>query len=367
MAVQQQPQRPRITFVTEQQVGLRTYSENLRRFAEHDDRIEGRWTPITYVDEHGLLERLTFLPRGLIGSLRGRLQVRRALHHPADACLFMTQTPVALGGRLARKRPYVVMVDDTPILLDTMGEHYGLRAEKPGPLATVKRRINSIGLRRAHRVLPMSQWARRSLVDDYGVHHERAVVLATGIDLVQWTPDTEPHTGPMRILFVGGDFDRKGGQVLLSAFDRLPSGSAELHVVTRSTLDAHDGVVPHYGMEPNSPELIALFRSCDVFVLPSRAEAFPNVVIEASASGLASIVTSVGAMDEMVVHGETGYVIDVDDSVELARLLQQLAEDPDLRSRLGAAARERAEQCFDGRRNSAAVVDHLIAAAKSAR
>jgi glycosyltransferase involved in cell wall biosynthesis len=359
--------RPRVTFVTEQQVGLRTYSENLRRFADHDDRIEACWAPVTYVDEHGWLERMSFLPKGVIGSLRGRIQVRKAMRLPADACLFLTQTPVALGGRVARKRPYVIMVDDTPVLLDTMGEHYGLRPDKPGPIATVKRRISSIGLRRAYRVLPMSEWARRSLIDDFGVHHERAVVLATGIDLEQWTPDTTAHEAPMRILFVGGDFERKGGSVMLAAFDRLLRGTAELHVVTRSTLVAHDGVVPHYGMQPNSAELIALFRSCDVFVLPSRAEAFPNVVIEASASGLASIVTSVGAMDEMVVHGETGYVIDVDDDAELARLLQLLADDPALRSQLGAAARRRAEQCFDGRRNSAVVVDHLLAAANAAR
>jgi glycosyltransferase involved in cell wall biosynthesis len=194
---------------------------------------------------------------------------------------------------------------------------------------------------------------------------DRAVVVPTGIDLEAWTPGPKRADGPMRILFVGGQFDRKGGAVLLEAFDHLDRGSAELHVVTRSTLEPRPGVVVHYGVQPNSPEIIELYRSADVFVLPSLAEAFPNVVVESCASGLPTIVTDVGGMSEMVVDGETGYVIAPGDAGRLAEVLRLLVIDPATRARLGAAARVRAEAIFDGRKNAATVVDQLLEAVLS--
>jgi glycosyltransferase involved in cell wall biosynthesis len=278
----------------------------------------------------------------------------------------MTQTPVALGGPLARRRPYLVMVDDTPILYDRMAEHYDERPDRFGPLRRFKHRINVTGLRGAAYVVPMSKWARASLVDDYGVEPSRIDVIPTGIDLEAWKPGSSPGDGPLRILFVGGHFDRKGGPVLLEAFRRLPAGSAELHLVTRTPLPTEPGVHTYHDLQPNMPELVELFRSCDVFVLPSLAEAFPNVVVEACASGLPAIVTNVGGMAEMVVDGESGFVIAPNDGERLEQLLRRFAEDPAERSAMGAAARARAKEMFDGRTNARRVVDRLLEVAPRA-
>ena len=277
----------------------------------------------------------------------------------------MTQTPAALGGRAPRGTPYVIMVDDTPILFDQMAEHYDEPPDRFAALRKFKHRINIEALQGAHAVLPMSEWARRSLIDDYGVDPARARVVPTGVDLDQWTPGEHHHDGPLRVLFVGGHFDRKGGSTLVEAFDELEPGSAELHIVTRSNLPERPGVHVYTGMQPNAPELIELFRSSHVFVLPSKAEAYPNVVVEACAAGLPCIVTDVGGMSEMVVEGESGYVIRPDDTERLAQLLGQLARDPEARRRMGHAARERAVDMFDGRKNAARVVDILIEAADS--
>ncbi len=355
----------RVTFVMEQQVGLKSYSDNLRRFMDRDTRLEPSWAPITYEDPGGIIERLPLLPASVRGPLRGRAQVRRALRNTtADACLFLTQTPVSLGGRLARRRPYVVMVDDTPELYDKMAEHYGESSGGAGPIAVFKHRISAKGLRGAHRVLPMSNWARSSLVADYGVDPDRISVIPTGIDLEVWRPRVEPHDGPPRILFVGGHLERKGGPILLEAFGRLPPGSAELHIVTRSELPSTQGVHVHRGLQPNSPELIELFARSDIFVLPSLAEAFPNVVVEACASGLPAIVTDVGGMAEMVVDGETGFVIPPQDVDELERRLRLLVSDAELRATMARASRARAEKLYDGRTNAGLVADCLLDACR---
>lgn len=351
---------PRVTFVMEQQVGLRTYSDNLRRFVDLDERIEPVWAPITYYQPGGLLERLPLVPSSLTGSIRGWLQVRRALRARADATCFLTQIPLALGGRRSRQRPFVVMMDCTPAQLDRMAADYEMAPRSNRLLATIKHRVNAAGLRAALRVLPMSAWVRSSLIDDYGVDPERTLVLAAGVDLDLWRPASERGEGPMRILFVGGDFRRKGGTDLLEAVDALPPGSAELHVVTRSDVPEQPGVHVHRGLEPNCAELVALFASCEVFVLPSRAEAFPNVVMEACASGLPCIVTDVGAMATMIVEGESGYVVQPGDVAHITSLLASLCDDPETRRKMGDAARRHAEANFDGRANARTVVDLLL-------
>jgi len=82
-----------------------------------------------------------------------------------------------------------------------------------------------------------------------------------------------------------------------------------------------------------------------VFVLPSRFEGMPNALLEAMAAGLAVVVTdaSPGPL-EVVEHGVSGLVVPSDDPEALAAALERLAGDPDLRSRLGAAARDTLRQ-----------------------
>jgi glycosyltransferase involved in cell wall biosynthesis len=364
--------RPTVAFITEQHVGLRTYSENLQRFVDKDERIRAEWEPITYEGAPRWWDRRP-VPGPIRAALRGRDQTLVAIRRiRPDACLFMTQTPAALGGARARRRPYVVMVDDTPILYDRMASHYDQSRDRFPPLKMWKHRMNVAALRGAHVVLPMSEWARQSLIDDYGVAPNRTIVIPTGVDLTVWTPRTgqsrgaEASSGAMRVLFVGGHFERKGGKVLLSAFERLPPGTVELDLVTRTDIAASQGVRVHNGMQPNTPQLIALYQSSGVLVLPSEAEAYPSVIVEACATGLPCIVTRVGGMPEMIVDGESGFVIEPRDDSALADMLARLAADPELRARMSGAARQRAEELFDGRANARQVIDLLLDAAAAA-
>lgn len=355
----------RVSFVTEQHVGLRTYSENLRRFIDEDERLVPSWRPLTYHQEGGVVERFRFLPSAIRAFTRGRLQVRKALSDTApEAVLYLTQVPAAIGGRPVREVPYVVILDDTPVLYDAMCHHYGEGPTRLAPLRWWKHWVNTRALRAAVGLYPMSTWARRSLLDDYGVDESKVHVLPTGIDLDAWRAGDGSDDGIVRILFVGGNLQRKGGDDLVAAFQRLEPGSAELHLVTRTDVESSTGIHVHHDMEPNSERLRALFRSSDVFVLPSRAEAFPNVVVEASASGLPAIVTRVGGMEEMVVDGVTGYVLDAGDIDALSDRLRDLVEDADTRSRMSVAARQLAEERYDGRRNAEVIATALVAAAR---
>jgi glycosyltransferase involved in cell wall biosynthesis len=90
------------------------------------------------------------------------------------------------------------------------------------------------------------------------------------------------------------------------------------------------------------PYVDALFASCDVFALPSRLEGFGLVYVEAAMYGVPSIATRVGGVPDAVQDGRTGVLIAPDDVGGLREALIRMRTDPDLRTRLGAAARHRA-------------------------
>ena len=91
----------------------------------------------------------------------------------------------------------------------------------------------------------------------------------------------------------------------------------------------------------------ALLRAADIFTLPSHREGMPRSIVEAMLSGLPVVATDIRGSREEVVDGETGYLVPLGDVAALARALERLARDPDLRRSLGAAGRARALDLHD--------------------
>jgi glycosyltransferase involved in cell wall biosynthesis len=183
-----------------------------------------------------------------------------------------------------------------------------------------------------------------------------------GVDTGQWTPAlVRDHDGPLRILFVGGNFERKGGQLLLDWFrnDRAAQ-ECELHIVTRDAVDAGARVFVHRDVPNNSEALRELVRSCDVFALPTYADCHSLASIEAMSSGLPVITTNVGGIPEIVVDGITGFIIQPGDAFALGDRLRKLISDRELRSRMASASRARAERYFDARTNVGVVINELV-------
>lgn len=91
-------------------------------------------------------------------------------------------------------------------------------------------------------------------------------------------------------------------------------------------------------------DLARAYASSDVFVFPSLTETFGNVTLEAMASGLPTVCADAPGSDALVRAGRTGYLVDGTDQGEFARRIATLVDDPDLRHRMGLAAREEAER-----------------------
>jgi glycosyltransferase involved in cell wall biosynthesis len=235
---------------------------------------------------------------------------------------------------------------------DAMAALYGHRPDRRGPVAAVKHGVNRRLFQQAGHTVAWSSWAAESLIADYDVPRDRISVIPPGVDLSRWRTDSRPAGPVARILFVGGHFFRKGGDKLLSAFAQLPQGSAELDIVTRTAVDSAPGVRVHRGFTPNSPALAALFSSSDLFVMASGAETFGIAAVEAAASGLPVVASSVGGLHDIVVDGHTGFLVDPSDSRGLTDRIRCLVHDPALRTRMGAAGRRHAEVHFDAAMNA---------------
>lgn len=91
------------------------------------------------------------------------------------------------------------------------------------------------------------------------------------------------------------------------------------------------------------------YHSIDMFVMPSRRESFGVSAVEASAAGLPVIASRFGGIPEIVVHGETGLLLDPDDVDGFGEAIVTLGENGDLRRQMGVKARARAEESFDWR------------------
>ncbi len=347
-----------ITFLLEQHLGHRTYADNLRRAVSDADGVAARWVPITYA------ERPTRVPQldRFSGSLAGRRQVRAGLDADADVYVFNTQVPAALAGRALRD-PYVVITDVTPVQYDEMAAGYGHRADRRGPVSAWKRRRNERVFGGAARCVGWSSWVVSSFVSDYGVDPSRTEVIPPGVDVQRWCPGPErTDRDEVRLLFVGGELRRKGGDLLIDAMRDLPD-HVHLTVVTKTEVPATERVTVVSDLQPNDPRLIELFRTSDVFVLPTRAETFGIAAVEASAAGLPVIATDVGGLPDIVSHGETGLLLPTPDRRELRLAIEQLAGDDALRRRFGQAARERAVQRFDADVNAHRLLEVAGAAA----
>ncbi|MDP8911929.1 MAG: glycosyltransferase family 4 protein [Actinomycetota bacterium] len=355
----------RFAFVMEQTLGHVSFAQNLKRAVDADGDVDVAWIEIGIAREEWW-EALPAL--GANWSLRASLKARRALERERrssgqrDLYLFHTQVVSLLSsGWLRGSPPVVVSLDATPLNYDRVGRAYGHASGRPAA-ERFKFWLNRRAFANATFLVTWSDWARRSLIDDYGVEGEKIEVIPPGTDLGFWRADGTRRGGEkVRMLFVGGDFERKGGSVLLDVFRRHLVGTCELHVVTKAELPREAGVVVHRNVAPNSPELRALFGDADLFVLPTEGDVHSIASIEAMAAGLPVVSTAVGAIPEVVLDGETGFLVPPGDRAALASALGKLVHDEGLRRTIGERGRRRAGERFDARKNG----ERLLAVCKA--
>jgi glycosyltransferase involved in cell wall biosynthesis len=185
--------------------------------------------------------------------------------------------------------------------------------------------------------------AARSLMNFYGLPQDKVTVVGGGASLDELPKPTTGAREPV-ILFVGSDWRRKGGDVLVEAFRRVREKhpDARLQVVGTTEPEPEPGVEVR-GFVGDRGELADLYAKASVFCLPSRFEPYGLAAIEAMAHEVPCVVTP-GALAEVVQHNETGLVVIPGDVRALSDALIRLLDDPPYARWLGTNGRARVEQ-----------------------
>ena len=357
-------------FLLELALGHVTHAKNLRTNVALDPEVGAHWGLIGF-EASGIGKRIpvyrsNWTVRAGVRAYREVARMRRQTE--LDALFFHTQVPAILAQRWLRKIPSVVSIDATPLQYDELGAVYK-HEQGPAWLEAWKWRLNRACFLSARRLVAWSEWAKLGLVQGYGVPADKIAVIPPGVNVDEWRRPTPrvSHAGPVKILFVGGDFERKGGVVLLEAFRALRHLGLELHLVTKERLPLEPGVFVYNNLEANSRSLKDLYHTCDIFALPTFGDTFAVVLSEAGASGMAIISTNVAAIPELVRDRETGLMVAARDTVALTQALRDLATNPAYRMALGERAMAHVTRHYDAPTNASRLLGLLKAEANAAR
>lgn len=179
-------------------------------------------------------------------------------------------------------------------------------------------------------------------------------VTPFGVDLARFTPVPD-HAGPVVIGTARGLEWRYGIDLLIRAFALLDHPEARLVIAGEGPQRAeYEALIATLGLAGrvelagwvDPAEIPATYRRFDVFVAPSRIEAFGVAVLEAAAAGLPAVVSSVGGLLEVVEDQVTGLTVPPEDPEALAAALDALIRDPERRRQMGVAARRFVESRY---------------------
>ena len=202
--------------------------------------------------------------------------------------------------------------------------------------------------------IAVSQRTRDELTGPIGLSGLPITVIPSGVPARFLALRRPAHSGPMRVVFVGSLSEEKDPIAAVAAVgiasaesdltldivgDGPLRGAVEEAVAARNLTDT---VTLAGGVTDVAPYL----EWADVFLLTSRTEGLPGVLLEAAAAGLPSIAFDVGAVDEIVQDGQTGILVPERSIDAAARALAAVANDADERRRLGENARAVAEDQF---------------------
>ncbi len=275
--------------------------------------------------------------------------MRRARRMRPDVLVLDSIAAAFLGPWLAVKRPPAPLV--------------GMLHQPPGGIdhgparSVAQAQLDRLAYRRASLLMVASELLRDQL-QAQGVPGEKIRVVPPGRDVAPVHTPEPPDLRAGRkvaILCVGNWVERKGIVELLEAFSRLPGDLATLHLVGDDHADPHYAalvrqrlarsdlagrVVVHGSLSRR--DVAAVYAGADLFALPSVKEPYGTVYGEAMSAGLPVVGWRAGNLPYLAQHGREGLLAEPGDLSALARALQRLAEDEELRVRMGEAARRRA-------------------------
>jgi len=294
-------------------------------------------------------------------SVRAR---RLAASHPTGAPILQMGATFDAGGR--GTRPVYCLCDANAA--------FAARGGSFSPVAHLTKRELRALVERERRlyskcvgIFTFTEGLRRSFIDDFGIRPERVVTTFAGPNLEFFPTEADlstPKATYPTVLFIGKQFERKGGPTLVAAFRAVRAAIPDARLLVAG---CRPEVAPVSGVEllgfvgrddPGPHGLKALFLQSDLFCMPSRYEPFGMVFSEAMVHGLPCVGPR-AYMSEIIDDGRTGWLVDADDPEQLAAVLIDALRDRARLRRMGAAGRRKALELFDWDRVARVILDYM--------
>ena len=203
------------------------------------------------------------------------------------------------------------------------------------------------------RIFSFSQFLADSFINDFGCPKDKVSIIYAGINIDEkclFSPNKSYEN--KAVLFSAFDFKNKGGKILLRAFEKVRKEvpKARIIMIGPSVSDLPD-YVTNYGFLSKTDrgqleKIYEVYKEASVFVLPTLADAFPNVIREAMAARLPCVASNISSIPEMIEDGVTGYLIPKGDENALAEKLIVLLKDAGLCRKMGMAGYDRQQRLF---------------------
>lgn len=280
---------------------------------------------------------------------------------------------VRLDWRLVRKlrrlaiksRPDVVLANGSATLKYTALALLGLRHRPSFVYGSVgeprywtrgllRRWVQRFFLSRTDLILAVSKATARQLIEDLRQPESRVTVAETGVSPALLRIEPLASEGKFHVLVLGSLSEEKNPLAAVAAFSRsLGNGQATLRFVGAGPMHGqlHDaaraaGVGDSVEFTGPISDVTENLAWADVLLLTSRTEGLPGAVLEAGAAGVPAIGFDVGGVGETIIDGESGFVVPAGDISAAAAALARLANDRDLRRKMGESARQHVRQHF---------------------
>jgi glycogen(starch) synthase len=270
----------------------------------------------------------------------------------------------SLGQRTVSSPRVITIHHLTSTTLRALGASLAKRVRNVRGESGISSFIEPLCIRRASRVIAVSQFTKQDIISVYGIPESRIEVIYHGArpenyvfpeeNKLRFRSSLGIESQPM-ILFVGRLVPRKGVDILLRALPQViremdvrlvlaGSGNQRDYQQLAQSLGISDKVI-FLGHVPDDT-LSLLHSSCDLFVLPSRLEGLGIVIIEAMAAGKPIIATNAGGIPELIESGKNGILIEIGEEKELASAIIQMLGDKSLSRAIGENNREKVRERY---------------------
>jgi len=224
---------------------------------------------------------------------------------------------------------------------DVQARLVGMDVDDPATAISLKRQRAELEM--ADHILVPSLFALESL-KEFGLN-KKATVMPFGVDLEKFNPGDKKFSNlPMKVIFVGSNWERKGGPLLIEAWEKLDLKEAELTICGISKESLGNQKFPDNVKVGWVPDLVEALQNSSLFILPALEDGCPLATHEAMACGLPAVVTHNTGTKDYITDGKDGWVIDSHSVDAICDVLQYAYDNTIVLSGMGQAARKTIEK-----------------------